>query len=177
MLRIRFNPLGLMLGALLGACSDSGGSDPSTAGTGGASIASNMGGSTTAAGTGGSSVTTGGSAGTGQGGSSSADLVSFDDDVHPILSSKCVPCHEASTAGIPGHAALDQDAAFDAVQGMSMGQPVYLRILARASGEDPAGFMPPEYAGCEDGLGAGNCLTVEEFELIELWVEQGASHR
>jgi hypothetical protein len=177
MLRIRFNPMGLMLGVLLGACSDTGGSDPNTAGTGGASIGSNMGGSTTAAGAGGSSVDIGDTVGTGQGGASSADLVSFDDDVHPILSSKCVPCHEASTAGIPGHGALNPDDAFDAVQGMSMGQPVYLRILARASGEDPAGFMPPDYAGCEDGLGAGTCLTVEELELIELWVEQGASNR
>jgi hypothetical protein len=163
----------IMLGALLGACSDSRDSDPSTAGTGGASVGSN-GGRSTAAATGGAS---GGSTGTGQGGSSSADLVSFDDDVHPILSSKCVPCHEASTVGIPGHGALDADDAFDAVRGTSMGQPVYLRILARASGEDPAGFMPPDYAGCEDGLGAGTCLTVEEFELIELWVEQGASYR
>ena len=58
-----------------------------------------------------------------------------------------------------------------------MGQPVYLRILARASGQGPGGFMPPSYAGCEDGLGAGTCLSVEEFELIELWVEQGASQR
>ena len=75
------------------------------------------------------------------------------------------------------HGASDVDASFAATQGMSIGEPVYERILARTPGEDSAGYMPPEYAGCLGPLGAPNCLTVEEFDIIALWVEQSASHR
>jgi hypothetical protein len=106
-----------------------------------------------------------------------ADLVSFDRDVHPILVAKCGMCHEGVAPALPDHGAADVDVSFAATQGMSNGEPVYDRILARASGEDPAGFMPPAYAGCLGPLGSPNCLTEEEFETVELWVEQGASNR
>lgn len=102
------------------------------------------------------------------------DRVSFDRDVHPILVDKCGMCH-ADAAPLPDHGAPDADVAFVATQGMSNNQPVYERILARASGED--GFMPPGYAGCEGPLGSEGCLSEEEFAIIELWVEQGASNR
>jgi hypothetical protein len=105
------------------------------------------------------------------------DLVSFDQDVHPILIERCGSCHEVGTPATPGHAAPDPDEAFAATQGMSMNEPVYERILARASGDDPGGFMPPSYAGCEGPLGSPGCVSLEEFALIELWVEQGAMNR
>jgi hypothetical protein len=107
------------------------------------------------------------------------DLVSFDNDVHPILVAKCGMCHEGAAPVLPDHGASDVDIAFAATQGQSTvnDEPVYQRILARASGEDEAGFMPPGYAGCEGPLGTGDCLTEEEFDTIELWVEQGANNR
>ena len=106
--------------------------------------------------------------------SAGSDLVSFDDDVHPILVAKCGDCHEDGSA-LPNHGAVDADASFAATQGTSQGQPLYSRILARTAGE--GGFMPPEYDGCEGPLGSGDCLTEAEYAIIELWVEQGASNR
>lgn len=100
------------------------------------------------------------------------DLVSFNEDVHPILRAKCQPCHAEAAGGLPGHGADDPEEAFEAVQGMSNNEPVYERILARASGVD--GFMPPTSAGCEGPLGTAGCLTQEEYDTIALWVEQGA---
>jgi hypothetical protein len=100
------------------------------------------------------------------------ELLTFDRDVHPILVAKCGTCHEGAAPALPDHGASDVDVAFAATQGMSNDEPVFVRILARAAGED--GFMPPSCAG---PLGAAGCLTEEEFEIIELWVEQGASNR
>jgi hypothetical protein len=108
-------------------------------------------------------------------GGAGEELVSFDRDVHPILVAKCGMCHEGAAPALPDHGAADVEVSFAATQGMSADEPVYLRILARASGD--GGFMPPEYAGCEGPLGSAGCLTVEEYDLIELWVEQGASNR
>ncbi len=112
------------------------------------------------------------------GGSSSQpvddNLVSFDEDVHPILTARCQPCHEEAGA-LPGHGADDPDEAFEAVQGMSNNEPVYERILVRVTGVD--GFMPPTSAGCEGPLGSAGCLTQEEYDIIALWVEQGAMTR
>lgn len=101
--------------------------------------------------------------------------MSFDRDVHPILVAKCGMCHEGAAPALPDHGAADVDVSFMATQGMSNDEPVYLRILARASGE--GGFMPPGYAGCEGPLGSAGCLTQEEYDIIALWVEQGASNR
>jgi hypothetical protein len=103
------------------------------------------------------------------------DLVSFDEDVHPILVEKCGMCHEGVAPALPDHGASDVDVSFAATQGMSANEPVYMRILARAAGD--GGFMPPEYIGCEGPLGSAGCLTVEQYEIIELWVEQGATNR
>jgi uncharacterized membrane protein len=103
------------------------------------------------------------------------EVVSFDRDVHPILVERCGMCHEGVAPALPDHGAADSDVAFAATQGMSNDEPVYQRILARASGDDPIGPMPPGCAGAPGS--AGGCLTQEEFELIERWVEQGASAR
>jgi hypothetical protein len=103
------------------------------------------------------------------------ELVSFERDVHPILVAKCGMCHEGVAPALPDHGAADLDVAFAATQAMSNDEPVYMRILARASGDDPSGLMPPGCAGPPGS--AGGCLTQEEYETIELWVEQGASQR
>ena len=100
--------------------------------------------------------------------------MSFARDVHPILVEKCGMCHEGVAPALPDHGAADVDVSFEATQAMSNDEPVYMRILARSSGDDPAGFMPPSCAG---PLGAAGCLTQEEYDIIELWVEQGASNR
>lgn len=114
--------------------------------------------------------------GAGAANSSVDEVASFERDVHPILVATCgaVGCHDVATSATPGHGAAEPGDSFSALQGMSRGEPVYRRILARGSGEDPDGFMPPPYAGCEGPLGTGACLSVQEFELLSTWVEQGA---
>lgn len=126
-----------------------------------------MGGSGTGGGTAGTGVTQPPNMGNG-------DQVSFDTDVHPILVEMCGLCHSMEESGLPLHGAADVEASFAAVQGMSSGEPVYQRILARAAGN--GGYMPPGYAGCEE-LGTTGCLSQEEYDTIALWVEQGAMNR
>jgi hypothetical protein len=120
----------------------------------------------------------------GVGGSgSSVDAVSFDADIHPILNAKCSggSCHSRDQGLIqPGHGADDVDDAYAATQLITTaaagGRPavrVYNRIVARGSGSDPFGWMPPN-PPCVASLGAEGCLTQEELTLIEMWVAQGA---
>jgi len=102
-----------------------------------------------------------------------AEPISFDGDVHPILVARCGMCHEGVAPALPDHGAADLDVAFAATQGESNDEPVYERILARCSGDDPNGMMPP---GCSGPPGsAGGCITQDEFDILERWVEQGAS--
>jgi hypothetical protein len=100
------------------------------------------------------------------------DDVSFDQDVHPILVEKCGMCHEGVAPALPDHGAADLDVAFAATQTVSNDEPVYMRILSRVSGDDPIGGMPP---GCGGPPGSPGCLTPDEYEILELWVEQGAT--
>jgi len=125
----------------------------------------------------------------GQGGGSGAgggsgDSVSFAGDIHPIFLAKCAGsgCHSEANPYQPGHAAADVDAAYDAATGVTAsGDLVYERILARASGDDPRGIMPPSYAPatvaapvpCQGSLGQPGCVTQVEYDLIQDWVDQG----
>jgi hypothetical protein len=115
----------------------------------------------------------------GLGGAGMGPAVSFADDIHPILVMKCGTgeCHGlANNAFQPGHGSTDVEVAYAQTQRMSNGAPVYERILARTSGMDSFGFMPPETFGpmpCQGALDAEGCLTTEEYELIQAWVAQG----
>ncbi len=112
-----------------------------------------------------------------------ADAVSFAEDIYPILSANCSggSCHSRDQGPLqPGHGAVDVDEAYAATQiiktAAANGQPavyIYDRIIARASGADPFGWMPPN-PPCAASLGAEGCLTQEELTLIETWVAQGA---
>lgn len=106
--------------------------------------------------------------------------VSFASDVYPILLARCSgsACHGVAMGPFrPGHAAASVDDAYAATQATGLGaRPVFERILARSSSEDPAQLMPPPYATppCEGGVGAPGCLTGDELALIDAWVAQGA---
>ena len=114
------------------------------------------------------------------GGSGSIEPVSFATDIHPLLLAKCAgsSCHGVPMGPFrPGHAAAELDSAYAATQQAGLnGQPVYERILARASSSDPAQIMPPPYATppCEGAVGTPGCLTRDELDLLEAWVAQGA---
>jgi hypothetical protein len=111
--------------------------------------------------------------GTGAGGGGvEPEFVSFDADIHPILVENCGQCHSTPGGALPGHAAAAPEDAFAEVHAESNGEPVYMRILTRTSGD--AAFMPPQ---CGGAPGTPGCLTAEEYDLIERWVEEGASNR
>jgi len=118
--------------------------------------------------------------GSGAGGTSASEPLGFAADIHPILLAKCSgsSCHGISMGPFrPGHAAPDVNEAYAETQRIGlMQQPVYERILARTSSEDPARVMPPPYAAppCDGALGAPGCLTQGEFAQIQAWVDQGA---
>jgi hypothetical protein len=163
------------LALLLAACADPAGPIPSEeAGSGG----DGTGGTQTGSANGGTGTTP--PVGQGGTGSPSGGGISFDNDVHPILVANCgnPSCHGMAGGALPGHGTMDANAAFAEVQkDSSRGGKIFNRIVARAGGTDPAGFMPPSYEGCEGPLGTGTCLDVAEFETIEAWVEQGAMAR
>ncbi|HWO12931.1 MAG TPA: hypothetical protein VNN80_25705 [Polyangiaceae bacterium] len=108
------------------------------------------------------------------------DPVSFAADVHPILLQKCAgsSCHSVSMGPFrPGHAAADVNEAYAATQQTGlMQQPVYRRMLARASSADPTLVMPPSWATppCDGAVGTPGCLSEDELALIDAWVAQGA---
>jgi hypothetical protein len=102
--------------------------------------------------------------------------VTFTNDIHPILQAKCGTsgCHDGSQAPtLPGHGAADVQEAYEATQSMSLGEPVYERILARVTDEDA--MMPPSFASppCQGEIGTPGCLTQAEVDLIAAWIEAG----
>lgn len=114
-----------------------------------------------------------------EGGTPMPEPLSFAEDVHPILLLKCSgsECHSSDNFIQPGHASPVASDAYAVTQRASGDVRVYDRILARASGMDELGIMPPTSFGsmpCQGALGAPGCLTVAEYELIEEWVAQGA---
>ena len=148
MIRLEHGSFALLLVCALGCGSDEGDGDP--AGQGGGSGA-------------------GGGAG---------DMLSFDQDIHPIFLAKCAgsSCHSVANPVQPGHAAEDPEDAYIAATGItSMGVPAYERILIRVASPDPGLMMPPPYAPmpCQGALGAPGCVTQAEFDLIQDWVDQG----
>jgi hypothetical protein len=106
--------------------------------------------------------------------------VTFAEDIHPILLAKCgdSDCHSGSRAPFqPGHGAADVDDAYEATQEIGVeDEPVYERILFRITTTVPGLMMPPSYAEppCEGTIGAPGCISEDELELIQAWIDGGA---
>jgi uncharacterized membrane protein len=155
------------LGAM--SCSDDDSSDSNPlqpqAGAAGSAGAAGAGGSAGAAGAAGA----GGSAGSGGSGADSLADVRFS-DVHPVLVDNCGECHGATDSFLPPFAQDDEDAAYQVTQEVSSypGELYNERIVERAVDELT---MPP---GCFGDLGSTGCLSVEDAELLQAWVDQGA---
>lgn len=93
----------------------------------------------------------------------SAERVDFNVQVRPILNAHCVACH----GGVKQAGDLSfvyQDQALGVVEpGEPESSPLYLRVSA----EDPDERMPPAEHGPP--------LRSEEIEILQRWIEQGAS--
>jgi hypothetical protein len=166
---------------------------PNTAGDGGSSGSGFGGSASTAGGSAGSvgSAGSAGSAGAGAAGEPDAggaisepdagepvdpgedpeDEAVLFSDVFPLLVAECGNCHGANAPGArPRFAIANNEAAsFAATQLMAQGQLVSTRIVVRAV---TARTMP---TGCNGGaLGTGSCLSQDQADLLEQWVEDGA---
>jgi hypothetical protein len=150
-------------GSSAGTSGNGAGGSAGSAGSGGSAGSAGAGGSAAAGSAG--SAGNAGSAGSSGGdepdaGGGQDDVVTYTADIQPILLLRCSPCHATDNNG--GHnAASDYD---DAVE--------------RADDiidELESGGMPESGSGnqgCDGGdPGDPGCVTVEEFELIEAWVE------
>ena len=101
-----------------------------------------------------------------------ADEVSFNRDIRPILSDRCLACHGADEAALEGDLRLDDPAsAFaerDGSAAIVPGDPEASGVIRRIHSADPDWVMPPPRHPLQ--------LEVEEKELLERWIKEGAEY-
>ncbi|MCS5489872.1 PSD1 and planctomycete cytochrome C domain-containing protein [Algoriphagus limi] len=105
----------------------------------------------------------------------SADQISYNFHIRPILSDKCFACHGPDANKREADLRLDvESAAFAALKenpsrhALVAGEPLASEVYVRITSEDPAELMPPP----ESNL----ALSGEEIALIKKWIEQGAKY-
>lgn len=100
------------------------------------------------------------------------EVVSFNDEVKPILSDRCFKCHGPDAENqrsdfrldTQEHALEDLGGYFGVVPGDPEASEVHLRIHAT----DPSEVMPPPKSNLK--------LTAEEKRILEAWIKQGATY-
>ena len=102
----------------------------------------------------------------------SAESISFNKDVRPILSSKCLNCHGPSEKSRKADLRFDEEAsAFknrDGLQAIKPGDLANSEMCHRIISEDPDEIMPPpEFK---------NELNENEISILKTWIEQGAKY-
>ncbi|MDE0821312.1 MAG: hypothetical protein OSA95_09335, partial [Opitutales bacterium] len=101
-----------------------------------------------------------------------ADPVSFNRDVRPILSSKCLHCHGPSEKSRKAKLRLDDEvSAIEVRKGIQAIKPGDLNgseLWHRINSKDPDEQMPPPESKKE--------ITAEEIAILKTWIEQGAKY-
>jgi len=107
--------------------------------------------------------------------------VSFSQDIKPMLSAKCLSCHDGSGEGSAksGFSVQTYDSLIMGtklgkviVPGDAVSSTLYLLIAHKAS---PEIHMPP-HGGQSLAKGKGDPLTEGEIDTIKLWINQGAKN-
>ena len=107
--------------------------------------------------------------------------VSFSQDIKPMLSAKCLSCHDGSGEGSAksGFSVQTYDSLIMGtklgkviVPGDAVSSTLYLLIAHKAS---PEIHMPP-HGGQSLAKGKGEPLTEGEIDTIKLWINQGAKN-
>jgi hypothetical protein len=103
----------------------------------------------------------------------SANDVSFNRDIRPILSEACVQCHGPGEAERQGGLRLDQrEAAIAAAESgeraIVPGDAAASELIARLTTDDESLRMPP--------VGSGKTLTGQQIALLKQWINEGAKY-
>ncbi len=103
------------------------------------------------------------------------DSVSYNFDIRPILSDKCLSCHGPDANKRKAGLRLDQaESAYHALKenptahALVPGKPDLSEVFLRISSKDTATVMPPYNSNLK--------LTQHEIDLIEKWIAQGAKY-
>ena len=103
---------------------------------------------------------------------SSASAVQYNRDVRPILSDKCFHCHGPDAAARQADLRLDQRddvlADRDGHRAIVPGEVANSELIRRVLSKDDDERMPP---------GSGVALTVEEIDVLRLWIQSGAEYQ
>ena len=99
----------------------------------------------------------------------------FNDDIRPILSENCFPCHGPDSANRAAGLRLDEFAAATAEldsgsRAIVPGDPAASEMLARVTSTDPDLVMPPPEAKLSQ-------LTAEQVAVLEQWIVAGAAYQ
>ncbi|GAB4000222.1 hypothetical protein GCM10028807_52550 [Spirosoma daeguense] len=103
------------------------------------------------------------------------DKISYNFDIRPILSDKCLACHGPDANKREAGLRLDDpESAFKALQehpgahAIVAGKPELSEVFLRISSQDTSTLMPPVNSGLK--------LSAREIKLIEKWIKQGATY-
>ena len=103
------------------------------------------------------------------------DSVSYNFDIRPRLSDKCLACHGPDANKRKAGLRLDQaESAYQALKenptahALVPGNPLLSEVFLRISSKDTAAIMPPVNSNLK--------LTQHEIDLIEKWISQGAKY-
>ena len=103
------------------------------------------------------------------------DSVSYNFDIRPILSDKCLTCHGPDANKRKAGLRLDQaESAYHALKenptahALVPGKPDLSEVFLRINSKDTAMVMPPPESNLK--------LTQHEVDLIEKWIRQGAKY-
>ncbi|WP_428664434.1 PSD1 and planctomycete cytochrome C domain-containing protein [Runella sp.] len=103
------------------------------------------------------------------------DRVSYNFDIRPILSDKCLTCHGPDANKRQAGLRLDDpESAFSALKehpsahAIVAGEPQLSEVFLRISTKDTSKMMPPS--------GSNLKLSPHEISLIEKWIKQGAKY-
>ena len=102
-----------------------------------------------------------------------AGAVSFNRDVRPILSDKCLNCHGPDSATREAELRLDDEQGVRKSRGdyhiLVPGQPQQSELFRRIISSDEDEVMPPH--------DSGRTLSADEIELLRKWIEQGGKYQ
>ena len=95
------------------------------------------------------------------------DRIDFNQQIRPILSNNCFPCHGPSEADREADLRLDdRDVAVTEMEVITPGDPEDSTLIDRITSEDEDERMPP--------ADSGKSLTAKQIELLRKWIKQGA---